>query len=72
MMADSFTVVGWVLFLTFDLLVITRLLSKRQSLSLPPGPPRKPIIGNLLDWPKEKDWEVFSRWHQVYGMKVFL
>jgi hypothetical protein len=37
-------------------------------LPLPPGPKRKPIIGNLLEWPTDnKEWETFWKWREQYG-----
>ncbi|KAJ5425370.1 Cytochrome P450 E-classgroup I [Penicillium sp. CMV-2018d] len=37
--------------------------------SLPPGPPRKPIIGNLLDFPEpgSKEWEHWLKHKDLYG-----
>ncbi|KAF9020326.1 cytochrome P450 [Hymenopellis radicata] len=34
----------------------------RPSLSLPPGPRGYPIIGNVLDMPQSKPWEMFGQW----------
>ncbi|KAF8578222.1 cytochrome P450 [Ramaria rubella] len=34
---------------------------------LPPGPKPLPIIGNLMDLPKDKAWETYGRWAKVYG-----
>lgn len=34
---------------------------------LPPGPPRKPLIGNLLDVPKGRDWLTYANWAEKYG-----
>ncbi|CAA7262451.1 unnamed protein product [Cyclocybe aegerita] len=41
-----------------------RLILKNQ---LPPGPRRLPIIGNALQVPTERAWEVFSEWSKQYG-----
>ncbi|EJD40438.1 cytochrome P450 [Auricularia subglabra TFB-10046 SS5] len=34
---------------------------------LPPGPPGKPFIGNLLDIPKGKNWLAYATWAETYG-----
>jgi hypothetical protein len=49
-----------------------RLLSskKSQGAPFPPGPPGVPIIGNLLDWPTDQEWDTFSKWAQQYGMNT--
>ncbi|KAF8588233.1 cytochrome P450 [Ramaria rubella] len=39
----------------------------KSKLPLPPGPKPLPIIGNVLDLPKEKDWETYGRWAKEYG-----
>lgn len=33
----------------------------------PPGPPQLPLIGGILSWPREKEWETFARWKEQYG-----
>jgi hypothetical protein len=38
-----------------------------DSLPLPPGPKPLPVIGNLLDMPKEKDWVTYRYWNERYG-----
>ncbi|KAF8900275.1 cytochrome P450 [Gymnopilus junonius] len=38
----------------------------------PPGPRPLPIIGNVFDIPRQKEWETFSKWAQEYGDIVFL
>ncbi|KAI0063312.1 cytochrome P450 [Artomyces pyxidatus] len=40
---------------------------KRNGLRLPPGPRGLPIIGNLLDIPKETSWLVYEDWAKSYG-----
>lgn len=44
---------------------------KSQELPLPPGPPRLPVIGNLLDWPSEKEWKIWAKWGQQYGDVIY-
>jgi hypothetical protein len=38
----------------------------------PPGPKPLPLIGNLLDMPKEKDWETYRAWNKRYGEVVYV
>ena len=38
------------------------LRNRRKQLPLPPGPPRQPIVGNLLNVPKEFEWLTNMRW----------
>lgn len=38
-----------------------------RHLLYPPGPQRYPIIGNLLDFPRNPIWEGFSRMAQEHG-----
>jgi hypothetical protein len=39
---------------------------------LPPGPKRLPVIGNLLDMPKERIWETYRAWNDRYGDIVYV
>ncbi|KIJ28055.1 hypothetical protein M422DRAFT_270746 [Sphaerobolus stellatus SS14] len=43
-----------------------------KGFRLPPCPPPKPIIGNLLDMPKEREWETYGEWAKKYGELVYL
>lgn len=50
------------------LVLWTFLRRNKRQLPLPPGPKRKFLIGNLLDWPSNsKEWERFAEWHERYG-----
>jgi hypothetical protein len=50
-----------------SLLVWWRKRSSVVHLSLPPGPKKLPLIGNLLDMPKGKQWIAYQRWAKEYG-----
>ncbi|KZV94320.1 cytochrome P450 [Exidia glandulosa HHB12029] len=43
-----------------------RLLRPSRA-SVPPGPPGRPLLGNLLDFPKEKEWLKYAEWAKQYG-----
>jgi hypothetical protein len=49
------------------LLIFYSLFLKKSALSLPPGPPGLPLVGNILDMPMEMEWLTFSRWGEQYG-----
>ncbi|KIJ51980.1 hypothetical protein M422DRAFT_243553 [Sphaerobolus stellatus SS14] len=42
-----------------------------SGLRLPPGPKPKPIIGNLLDLPKDHEWVTHAKWAKQYGELVY-
>lgn len=44
-----------------------------KYLRLPPSPPSRPLIGHLLDFPKEKPWRKFKEWsHQCRASCRFI
>ncbi len=40
-------------------------LQRKQP--LPPGPKKWPLIGCLLDMPRERQWETYHEWCKFYG-----
>jgi hypothetical protein len=40
---------------------------RQRRLSYPPGPPSRPIIGNLLDVPKEAPFITYAGMSKKYG-----
>ena len=55
--------------------ILNKLARRTRRGPLPPGPKPLPLIGNLLDMPKEKDWKTYHTWNKQYGdvayIKVF-
>lgn len=45
---------------------------RRGGLPYPPGPPPWPIIGNLLDAPKNAPWIAYSEMSKKYGRHIIL
>ncbi|KAK7461271.1 hypothetical protein VKT23_008447 [Stygiomarasmius scandens] len=54
--------------------ILQRQLQKGGSKEhpLPPGPPAKPILGNILDVPVKGQWEKFTQYREQYGDLVYL
>jgi hypothetical protein len=56
-----------VIFLFLYLLVIFRGQRRRRGLPYLPGPPSRPIIGNLLDIPRDACWTAYADMSKKYG-----
>lgn len=41
--------------------------SRYERLPFPPGPKGFPVIGNLLDMPKQREWVIYREWAKEYG-----
>jgi hypothetical protein len=54
------------------LLVNFRERRRRTRLLYPPGPPLWPIIGNLLDVPKDMPWTGYTDMSKKYGRRKTL
>lgn len=52
--------------------VVNLYVKKRRAVKIPPGPKGYPIVGNLLDWPKEKEWVTFAQWREQYGAFIIM
>jgi hypothetical protein len=53
--------------IVFFILLYAFILKFKPHQKLPPGPTKWPIIGNLLDIPKNHAWEVYASWSKKYG-----
>ena len=66
-----FILIDTLAFLSFlYLLTVFRDHKRRRGLPYPPGPPSRPIIGNLLDIPKDAPWTAYADMSKKYGTKV--
>ena len=61
------------IFIGLVVFYLTRSLIMRRKTPapLPPGPPSKPIIGNLKDLPPQdaQEWQNWLKHKEVYGIK---
>ncbi|KAJ6491300.1 cytochrome P450 [Mycena vitilis] len=51
-------------------ILLLQLLGRRGKLSLPRGPRKWPVIGNLLDMPTEREWETYMKWSPEYNSDI--
>ncbi|KAG2077746.1 cytochrome P450 [Suillus decipiens] len=47
--------------------LVKRVLSQKNPAPYPPGPPGRPLIGNIPDMPQVKPWLTFTEWGKKYG-----
>src|ERR1700761_5526146 len=59
---------GAVLLSFFIALRALRRYRRTRGFPYPPGPPRWPLIGNLLDIPSTYQWLTFAEYSKKYGM----
>ena len=60
------------LLLFFASIQAIRDYQRRGGLPYPPGPRPKPIIGNLLDIPKDFSWHAYAQFSEIYGSSFYL
>ncbi|THH31278.1 hypothetical protein EUX98_g2917 [Antrodiella citrinella] len=65
------TLIAIVFGIVFVQLVLRRFRSAPHG-AAPPGPPRKWLLGNLLDLPKVRPWETYQAWCAQYGDVIYL
>ncbi|KAM5539416.1 hypothetical protein V8D89_006868 [Ganoderma adspersum] len=65
-------VIGLVLLLVILYRRRSGLLARSRGHPLPPGPPGLPILGNLLDIPKDVPWEGYRDLNRKYGKIISL
>ncbi|THU78728.1 cytochrome P450 [Dendrothele bispora CBS 962.96] len=70
MLSSNLFVACLVVGLTVLILLVPRISRRRQSLPLPPGPRKSPIIGNLLNMPRGFEWFTYMRWGREYKSDI--
>ncbi|KAH8105122.1 cytochrome P450 [Cristinia sonorae] len=57
---------------TVSILVLSKFIASKRRLPYPPGPPRRWLLGNLLDFPTSRPWLTFHEWFKTHGDLIFL
>ena len=47
--------------------IVYRLVTSRLSTRYPPGPPGKPLVGNILDVEPQGAWTKLTKYKDIYG-----
>ncbi|KAG2156216.1 cytochrome P450 [Suillus clintonianus] len=47
--------------------LVKQVFSKKNPAPYPPGPPGRPLVGNLLDMPQVRPWLTLAQWGKTYG-----
>jgi hypothetical protein len=45
---------------------------RKDGLPLPPGPPKRPLVGNIPDMPEKEAFLAFDKWKKEYGASLLL
>ena len=69
MLSLSTSIIGTAVAL--GILTIAHRLIVKHNGRVPPGPPRYPIIGNVLNFPTQGWAQIFPEWHRKYGTHKF-
>ncbi|KAG6846890.1 hypothetical protein H0H93_011243, partial [Arthromyces matolae] len=54
------------------ILLVAWALKPTQRAPLPPGPPGLPIVGNIMDMPRSKEWITFAEWGKKWGRPMII
>ncbi|KAJ7362535.1 cytochrome P450 [Mycena albidolilacea] len=45
-------------------------IRNRSRLTLPPGPKKLPLVGNLFDMPASEEWKTYQRWSREFDSDI--